>query len=74
MGKRKATHKSGKRIIKVFIASPGDLAVERRAFKDTIDELNAGFGRGTSACPSHTHRLHRCLALATAAEAPRRST
>ena len=34
------------RIIKVFIASPGDLAVERRAFKDTIDALNAGFGRG----------------------------
>ncbi len=35
-----------KRVIRVFIASPGDLAVERRAFKDTIDELNAGFGRG----------------------------
>ena len=34
------------RLIKVFIASPGDLAVERRAFKDTIDELNGGFGRG----------------------------
>jgi tetratricopeptide (TPR) repeat protein len=36
------------RIIKVFIASPGDLAVERRAFKDVIDELNAGFGRGAN--------------------------
>jgi tetratricopeptide (TPR) repeat protein len=34
------------RIIKVFIASPGDLTVERRAFKDTVDLLNAGFGRG----------------------------
>lgn len=32
------------RIIRVFIASPGDLAIERRAFKDTIDELNRGFG------------------------------
>ncbi len=34
------------RNIKVFIASPGDLAIERRAFKDTIDNLNTGFGRG----------------------------
>ncbi len=34
------------RTIRVFIASPGDLAVERRTFKDTIDELNKGFGRG----------------------------
>ena len=34
------------REIKVFIASPGDLAVERRAFKNTIDSLNNGFGRG----------------------------
>lgn len=34
------------RIIKVFIASPGDLAVERRTFKDTTDVLNSGFGRG----------------------------
>src|SRR5580704_3041401 len=34
------------RTIKVFIASPGDLAVERRAFKDVIDELNKGYGRG----------------------------
>lgn len=37
-----------KRTIKVFIASPGDLAIERRTFKDTIDELNAGFGRGAN--------------------------
>ncbi|MFA6046472.1 MAG: tetratricopeptide repeat protein, partial [Phycisphaerales bacterium] len=36
------------RTIKVFIASPGDLAEERRAFKDTIDELNQGFGRGAN--------------------------
>ncbi|MGH9237028.1 MAG: tetratricopeptide repeat protein [Vicinamibacterales bacterium] len=34
------------RTIKAFIASPGDLAVERRTFKDVIDELNGGFGRG----------------------------
>src|SRR3954465_10084430 len=34
------------RVIKVFIASPGDLAIERRAFKDTVDLLNDGFGRG----------------------------
>ncbi len=33
-------------MVHVFIASPGDLAVERRAFKDVIDELNAGFGDG----------------------------
>jgi tetratricopeptide (TPR) repeat protein len=33
-------------IITVFIASPGDLAVERRAFKDTLDSLNDGFGIG----------------------------
>src|SRR5688572_11748681 len=30
--------------IRVFIASPGDLVVERRAFKEVIDELNDGFG------------------------------
>ncbi len=32
--------------IRVFIASPGDLAGERRVFKDTIDSLNGGFGEG----------------------------
>ena len=32
------------RTIRVFIASPGDLAVERAAFKQVLDELNAGFG------------------------------
>ncbi len=37
---------STRRIIKVFIASPSDLAEERRQFKDTIDELNRGFGDG----------------------------
>jgi hypothetical protein len=37
---------STQRTIKVFIASPGDLAVERRAFKDVVDELNQGYGRG----------------------------
>jgi tetratricopeptide (TPR) repeat protein len=35
-----------KRTIHVFIASPGDLAVERRAFKEVVDELNKGFGDG----------------------------
>ena len=34
------------RTIRVFIASPGDLAVERRAFKDVLEELNAGFADG----------------------------
>ena len=34
------------RTIRVFIASPGDLGVERRAFKDVIDDLNKGFGDG----------------------------
>ena len=34
------------RTIRVFIASPGDLAVERRAFKDVIDELNGDFATG----------------------------
>lgn len=34
------------RTIKVFIASPGDLAVERSAFKEVVDELNHGFGDG----------------------------
>ena len=35
-----------KRVIKVFLTSPGDLTVERRAFKDQIDLLNLGFGDG----------------------------
>ena len=35
-----------KKAIKVFIASPGDLPPERRAFKEQIDELNRGFGDG----------------------------
>ena len=34
------------RIVKLFIASPNDLAVERRAFKEVVDGLNKGFGRG----------------------------
>ena len=34
------------RTIRVFIASPGDLAVERRAFKDVIEDLNGDFGDG----------------------------
>ncbi len=32
--------------MKVFIASPGDLASERQTFKQQVDELNAGFGDG----------------------------
>ena len=32
--------------IKVFLASPGDLAPERKVFKDRIDDLNKGFGDG----------------------------
>ena len=39
---------SKNRIINVFIASPCDLAIERRAFKDTVSELNKGFGRGAT--------------------------
>lgn len=35
-----------RRTIYVFIASPGDLTVERRMFKEVIDELNSGFGDG----------------------------
>ncbi len=35
-----------KRIIPVFIASPGDLAIERKRFKTTIETLNHGFGDG----------------------------
>jgi len=38
--------KSEPRQISVFIASPGDLAPERKIFKDTIDTLNAGFADG----------------------------
>jgi hypothetical protein len=34
------------REIAIFIASPGDLAPERKAFKDVIDELNKGFADG----------------------------
>ena len=32
------------RTIRVFIASPGELAVERAAFQQVLEELNAGFG------------------------------
>lgn len=34
------------REIAVFIASPGDLAPERKTFKDVIDTLNRGFADG----------------------------
>ncbi len=43
---KRAVSKSDKRTIPVFIASPGDLAVERATFKEVIDELNDGFGDG----------------------------
>src|SRR5947207_13514788 len=36
------------RNIKVFFASPGDLAEERRAFKVAIDALNETYGRGAN--------------------------
>ena len=39
---------SDKRRIEVFPASPGGIAVERRAFKRQIDLLNAGFGDGAN--------------------------
>ena len=35
-----------KRPISVFIASPGDLAEERQYFRETIRQLNLGFGDG----------------------------
>ena len=34
------------RKISVFIASPSDLAIERRLFRDAIHQLNIGFGDG----------------------------
>ncbi len=37
---------SKKKQYRVFIASPSDLAQERRAFKEIIDELNDGFAAG----------------------------
>jgi len=37
---------SNKRHIATFIASPADLAAERKAFWETIDKLNEGFGDG----------------------------
>jgi len=37
-----------KRKIKVFIASPNDLAEERRIFRSAIDVLNIGFGDGAN--------------------------
>ena len=39
---------SAKRKIRVFIASPGDLAEERRIFRDAINQLNVGFGDGAN--------------------------
>ena len=35
-----------KKLIPVFIASPGDLVEEREKFKESIDDLNKGFGVG----------------------------
>jgi tetratricopeptide (TPR) repeat protein len=37
-----------KRKIRVFIASPNDLAEERRIFRKAIDQLNIGFGDGAN--------------------------
>ncbi|MGI8426825.1 MAG: tetratricopeptide repeat protein [Actinomycetota bacterium] len=41
-----ATSRPEPRLIHVFIASPGGLEAERRAFKEVIDEVNGGFGDG----------------------------
>ncbi|MCG8408567.1 MAG: tetratricopeptide repeat protein [Phycisphaerales bacterium] len=38
-----------KKQYKVFIASPGDLDAERRAFKEVIDEMNDGFAEAADA-------------------------
>jgi hypothetical protein len=35
-----------KRVVKIFIASPSDLAPERGAFRRQIEALNLGFGDG----------------------------
>lgn len=43
---KQAASKPDKQTIRVFIASPGDLTVERRAFKEVIDELNGDFAEG----------------------------
>lgn len=40
--------KSGKRNISVFIASPGDLAAERKQFRAAIQQLNARFADGAN--------------------------
>ncbi len=37
-----------KRMISVFIASPGDLIDERKQFRQAIDELNTGFADGAN--------------------------
>lgn len=37
---------SGQRIVKVFIASPNDLAQERQVFIDTVAQFNSGFAEG----------------------------
>ncbi|MBN1515212.1 tetratricopeptide repeat protein [Candidatus Sumerlaeota bacterium] len=37
-----------KRMIRVFIASPGDLVEERRIFRKAIEQLNVGFGDGAN--------------------------
>ena len=42
------------RTIRAFIASPGDLAVERAAFQQVLEELNAGFGDALTPVASHS--------------------
>ena len=39
-----------KRTIRIFLASPGDLSVERQAFRARIERLNEGFADGAGVC------------------------
>jgi hypothetical protein len=40
--------------LRVFIASPGDLALERKRFRDCLQRLNHGFGEGIGV---HLHAM-----------------
>lgn len=53
--------------LRVFIASPGDCAEERRAFKEVIDELNKGFAAGAD---THLEPLAWEEALSTVGPSP----
>ena len=52
-----------KREERVFIASPGDLALERQSFREAINQLNVGFGKDKAIKerlrrPKAAHREH----------------